>query len=351
VSDWTFAVGPWRDTGPSRALVTDTARKVTWRLDDNAEANVTIDGRGDDAAALAVLESDLWVWRDTLLLFRGRIVTAPESIDVDRHTVAVTAVDYRGMLARRFLQADATFTQWAQGEIAWYLVNHTQTQPGGDLGITRGVVTAGQARDRTYPLGDNIGERIAELGRVEGGFEWWIDPQRQLNIAANRGEATTTVLDYGGTVASLRREPDVGGFANTVVVSGGQGTTREIRTGDVTGNRGRWEGSYSYPDVTEQPTLAGKANRLLAEGQQPPIAYTLTLAPGAWPGAAPLTVGDTATLRLQSGRRDEQLRVRVSELTVAIDESGNETVTVAATAVEAVPLVAARPLELAAVGS
>ena len=335
MSDWTFAVGDWRGTAPRHLLDTATARKIVWRLDAAGEASCTIDGRSPDGAGFAVLASDLWVYRNRVLLHRGRIVTAPETVGVDTHTVALTAPDYRGMLSRRYLQWAPQFVGVAQAEIAWALVNDTQTQTGGDLGIRRGLIPPGTPRDRTdYKIGDNIGERIADLGRVEGGFDWWIGPDRLLNIVTpTRGEATSAVLDYGGTVASLNREPDVAGYANSVMVTGGEGTAPVVRVASPTTDpRGRWEGVFSYPSVAIQWSLESKADQLLAAGIKPPIAYAVTLAPGAWPGAVPVEVGDTAWLVLESGYRSEKVQVRVEELSVAIGDSGDETVTLAVVA-------------------
>ena len=325
--DWVVAVGSWQSE-PERALRAAHSRQLTLRVDDAASFAFAIDGRGADAAAIGVLETDVWVYRDDVLLFRGRIIAAPEAIDANRHLISCTAIDYRGLLSRRYLQTDVVYAHWFQGWLAWDLITRTQSQLGGSLGITYAHIDDGPQRDRTYVAGDNVGERIAELGRVEGGFDWWVDPSRQLHLTTTpRGEDLPVVLDYGGALAEVRREPDVGGFANQVTVTGGDPTVpaQTLDPGVLGDPRGRWEATFSYPSVVEQATLAGKANLLLAQGIQPPVVYGIRLAPGAWQ-RAPIQIGDRAWLRLVSGLRSEQPVVRVDELTVRVDDSGVESV-------------------------
>ena len=333
MADWSYAVGSWLEAQPFHQLFTVRDRKLSLRLDAAGQASCVIDGRSEDAAVIEPLATDLWVYRDAVLLFRGRIVSAPETIASDRHEIALEAVDYRGLLERRMLWVETTYLQQPQGEIAWALVQSTQTQTGGTFGITRGTVEPGMLRDRTYKAGDNIGNRIAELGRVEDGFEWWVTPDRTFELAARRGQDRNAVLDYGGTVQSMRREPEVAGYANAVLATGGQQTVPAGRVGDPVGDpRGRWEVVRSFPSVVEQPTVETKADHLLAEGLKPPVAYTVDLLGGVWPSEVPLEPGDSALLRLQSGLRNEQASVRVEEVTVSIDDSGVESVNATATA-------------------
>ena len=335
MSTWALAAGSWRSTA-AHALTTATGRKLTFRLDAPCQLTFDLDGRGVDAAAIDVLETDVWVYLDGALLYRGRVVAAPDNLNGTEHSRSVTVTDYRGLLSRRYAMTALTYTNMRQSAIAAALIGHTQAQPGGNLGITSPNMPLDTLRDRTYAVGDNIGDRLAELGRVEGGFDWWIDANRRFRMGEPRGLATSVVLDYGSTVTAVSREPDVGGFANTVLVTGAQDLVPAVRVGSgvMADVRGRWEDTFSFPSVTEQATVNAKANRLLAEGSKPPVTYTLTLAPGAWPVAVNAGVGDSAIVNVQSGQLNEQNRARIEEVTVAIGDSGDETVTMVAVATD-----------------
>ncbi len=335
MSAWALATGPWRSS-PGWALSTATGRKLTFRLDAPCVLGFRLDGRGVDARSITVLETDVWVYRDGGLLYRGRVVAAPDDLDGTEHSRDIEVTDYRGLLSRRYAMSALSFADQDQGLIAWQLIQHSQGQPGGHLGITYGTVPAGTPRDRTYAVGDNLGDRLAELGRVEAGFDWWIDANRALCLGAPRGVDTNVVLDYGGTVAAVSREPDVGAFANAVLVTAAQEVAPAIRLGGgvLSDTRGRWEDTFSFPSIIQQSTVNAKANYLLAEGQKPPVVYSMKLRPDAWPTTVNLGLGDTALVRLDSGHLSEQVRVRVIEVSVAIGDSGDEEVGMVAVATD-----------------
>lgn len=321
---WTLVLGSWQSS-PSHVVETAKQRKLSWRLDAAAELSFTIDGRSYDAAQVDVLESDVWAYdAANVLRFRGRVIAAPDKLDADRHTMAVSAVDYRGLLSQRYLQTAKSYAATAQSAIVSDLVAHTQGQTNGTLGITMGTLPGGNARDRVYDLGDSVGERIAELGRVENGFEWWVDANRVLNLSSpKRGGSINLVLDYGGNVAAIDRTADAGAFLNHVLVTGDEGTTpKTAAASGLAGDaRGRWESVQSFPSVKESVTLQGKANRAVVEGSKLPIVYGLTLSPTAdlpWidPGAG-------VTVRVVSGQLSEAVACRIFEVTVTLDDSGN----------------------------
>jgi hypothetical protein len=187
----------------------------------------------------------------------------------------------------------------------WSLINASQLKSGGSLGITRGTGTVtGVDRDRTsYKARDVIGTLAKQLGEVDNGFDWEIDALRQLNVYyPTRGVARKFGLDYGGSVARVQRSFRPENYANVVTIVGGGATTptQAVEASIASDLAGRWESSYSYPSVVEQPTVDGKATLGLATMSKPSYGYKLTLRQGVWTGVGQLWLGDTAPLSIVS---------------------------------------------------
>jgi len=333
MAEWSWAVGGAAPGGvPERELTAAFGRTVTWRVDAAATAQFSIDGRHDEAAAFVERESDLWIWRDGVLLFRGRIVPpVQDDIDEDGHLCQVVAVDYRGMLAHRIVGADGrTFSAVDQAQIAWTLIDESQSETNGDWGITEGVgATSGQTRDRTYAPGKSLLDAISELGKVNNGFEWQISPLLELDRwFPRRGSTVPVVLDHGGVLSRVRRS-SASGWANHVLSVGAQGTTPEVASTATiaTDPAGRWElfdGDGST--IEQQSTLANRAQWAVDQASTVPATFTVTWAPGRWGGPDEIWVGDIATLSVRSGRLAVHGPHRLVELTAVPGQDGTETI-------------------------
>lgn len=311
------------------------SRKLTVSVDSHASASCELAGDAEQAYLISELATDLIVYRDGDRLFRGRVGPTTDTVTADGHRVTVNAHDYRALLDRRILHNPISFNQVDQEAIGWGLITATQQMPGGNLGITRGAGQAtGVLRDRTdYEPGKPVGEALTQLSEVINGFEWHIDPDLVYRVhyprrGANRGY----ILDFGGTAAAVTRNIDPGRYANAVRVTGDDTTTPVVRTAaDIAAAAtGRFDLVEAISDVSEQSTLAQRADRLLADSDQLIPAYTVTLTPGVWKGRGDLWAGDTVHVVLRSGRLDEQAAVRAADLNVAISDDGVETVSVTA---------------------
>jgi hypothetical protein len=306
---------------------------VNLRVADACDASITIDGHALEAVSLVELATDMWVWFGPDLVFRGRVVAADDSLDSVSHRTTVRAVDYRGVLARRvLLEGDQlSFTARPQAEIVWTIVNTMQARPGGNLGITRGVIPQSQPRDRIFDVGAGIGDTINSLAEVINGFDWQVDPQRRLNIFyPRRGGDLGITLDYGASVTTVDRTSGSADFANVVRVIGSEATVaRTVASATIaTDPRGRWESSTADPDLLLQSTVNDRASRFLADQADMRETYTLTLVPGFYTSGN-IGPGDIARLVVRSGRLDVNDLVRVTEVAIDANEDGDDTVKLA----------------------
>ncbi len=338
---WTFTHGPW--TGlPTAGLPTITGRTATWRLVGNSEAAFTIDGTLPETARIQELISDLWVLRNGVPYFRGRVGATSDNLDGTSHQVTFNAADYRAVLRRRILFDADTLTYPSQdiALTAWSLINQTQGKPGGSLGITRGVgQTAGSSQAPTFTAGSSVGDMVDQLGQGVPGFDWDINPTGTASTLSTgltfdtyspRGQDRQTVLDYGGRVASLTRNVDPGVFANALRVTGGSPPTGTApapvavtESGIATDPAGRFEAQYGDTTVVTTAALQARASYQLAAQQNVAPVYTVTLNPNTWSGKDDLWLGDPIILKVNSGRLAVVASLRVFEIKLTLDDAGD----------------------------
>jgi microcystin-dependent protein len=314
-------------------LASARSRTVQFAVDGAATATFTLPGTHPDAKLVAELASDLLVYRNGVKLFRGRVGTSSDTLTADTHTVAFSAVDYRGMLDRRILWSDSplSFRSVDQGQIAWAMIADTQRRPGGNFGIVQGAGTVtGVARDRDYTPGQKIGEAIAQLGEVIGGFDWEIDANLAFNVFyPQRGQATGIPLVYGQQISGATRQVTSTNFNTALRYQGDPAATTAVEIADASfGPAGRWEAAVGNPDLKLQTSVLSTAQGDLAVSDQLVPNYQVDLLEGWWqPGN--LWLGDTVSLYIRSGRLDvEGAAFRVAGINIGYSDDGGETITV-----------------------
>lgn len=345
---WQLLAGP-ASGGTDLSLTEAHARRLNFRLTDSSEVAFSMDGRHPQALAIDELRTDvhvLWTGDDgpPQRLLRARVGPTGDTLTAEQHTVDATALDYRAVLDRRRLFLGDTLT-WAatdQAEIAWGLVQQTQGNTAGNLGINKawsGTTPTGVPRTTTYELGDSIGERIQELSELNNGFDWDIVPVSasglQLGIwYPQRGASRGVVLEHGGAVANVRREVQPGDYGNALRMSGDDNATPAVTpvereaTNLATLPEGRWDVVIGDTGLTTQAMLEARADWQIAQSQVVQPTYTLTLKRGAWRGPGHIWLGDTVRTVVISGRLHVDTDLRVYELGIALGDDGGEDVQV-----------------------
>lgn len=335
MAEWVWVVGgnAVDGFGQIRALTTAKGRRITWRVDGACDAQFSVSGTSDDAAVVKILESDLYVYRNGVLVFRGRICGVQGQLGDTEHALQFNAIDYRGMLNRRVAGASGiAYTATDQATISWGLIATTQATSGGNFGITNGIGSgaSGQLRDKTLDPGKPIGDAIAEMGRLDNGYEWEIDANLSFNRwYPLRGSNNNRIWDYGGIVRAVGYTLNPDDFANSTLVTGSETTVpvAAVDAGIGTDPRGRWERSLSYPSILDQATLNDRAPWALGQVDAVRYAYHVSLTKGKWGGPDDVWIGDTVKLVLQNGWLQEYGNAhRVVELQVVLDGDGAEAV-------------------------
>lgn len=281
----TVAVGPSSGSSPVQEVTQFDTVQVKLNMDTGDELSFTTSAWAPEATYLDELASDVWLSGAVAQRFR---VTALDQVwDADGSVgVAVTALSYKRLLSGRLLHSDLTYTAQDQGEILWGLIAHTQAQAGGSWGVTKGTVTTGQVRDRSYFIGENIGDLAGKLQEVINGMYWTIDAN--LVVSAQLMSAFTQHIQpliHGVNCTNLSRKGVAAAqFANAVYADADESTVPVwvAAAGIATDPRGRWEKAVGFPTVVLQATLAEHANGELQAAYSPRATWDVQMDPERW---------------------------------------------------------------------
>lgn len=339
-----LAVGPASGDTPVQPVNEFTSATVTSNLATGPQVTFGMNATSDAAVATSGLATDLWVYRNGIAWRRCRVLPVDQVWgDSGENDASVTAVGYQRLIEARFVvSGPPRFVGVDQGTIVWNLVQHTQSQPGGNLGVTAGSVLTGQVRDRNeYAIGDSIGTLLNNLGDVINGVWWGVDVNKVLSCRLLAGFPTRPdPIVLGMNARRLTRQRGKT-FANAVGSVGSKTVTAPVwvTAPDVgTDPRGRWEAFDStHGSVTDQQTVADYANGLLADRTYPPSIWTVDLDAAAYfEGGSDYAEGEFVRIVVPPSAVDEiggppvDRVVQVTEVSVAFDDSGAVTVTVAA---------------------
>jgi len=349
-------------------LVSAQGRRLTQVANTAAQFDFSLDGRSPECVTLAELGQDVYVWRwdDTtgadVCVFRGVVDHSQDTVTEDGHTVAVTAHDYLGVLARRFIRpaTQQVFVNADQDTLAASILNYgnggantdldpgswipLQTSPVNPDGSPRGL--SGQLLTRTYQGGQPLGTALSDLSLLAppNGFDYDVQPGAVAGLGRdalrvfypNQGVARTdVVLEYGANVANLQRTVDSTAYSNYVRVLGNNNSSdptvaqviAEASNADAANPTvGLWPLSDNASSVSVPATLAQHAAGDLNEYGTLTPTYVLGLTPGWYVWGYP-RMGDTVQLIVRSGRLNVNTSVRVVGVTFDVGDDGQEDVT------------------------
>lgn len=356
-------------------LTSARGRLLEQNLNVPAKLSFTLNGTSAEAQLVKELQHEVVAWRwDTgsgadVAYFRGTVCQSEDQLTEQSHTVNFVCHDNLAMLARRYLTnvTPLNFAQIDQDNIVTNLISRatiltasggTAFSPGSSLPITVLRVNpdgtsrnnfSGVLRDRNYPGQSAVGDLIAQLAAVIGGFDFDITPGWRVTWAGtqandalrvfypSQGVTRTEPLEFGGTIANVTRTVDSGDYTNYWRVIGNNASSdpaapqlySEAFNADANNVGavpvGTWMGADNASDVSLQATLDQQAQgNLNLSGVLVP-SYSLGLRPGAY-AEGMLNMGDTVPIVIQSGRLNVTGSVRAVGLTFAIGDDGQEDV-------------------------
>lgn len=275
---------------------------------------------------------ELWIRRGSTLVFQGPLVGLQvQGEDVSWSLVARGPLYY---LRYMFLRESATleFDGVDQHTIAETLIDDWQSLDYGNYGLDLSQITAsGTTRDRTYAAGDNVYQRVTELGAVDGGFDIWVNADREVMLGTKGSDLTgSVVLDRRGiTDAGLAVSFAAGDLASEAY---GRNTDDESplssEQSDTTLRQsfGRSGVAGSFDGVTAQSTMDDHAQALLDSRTRPLVSPTPQLIPVDGAGVDDFGTGDTVVFAPRIGISGLSLERRVLKKSVTVSDDGTESI-------------------------
>lgn len=332
-------------------LSTASGRSIMFRRNRYAEAGCTLSHEDDAAGLLLGALSNTGLPRlrafrkavgasVAVERFNGVLVPFGEQAEetatlspVFRSPLSVLNGDGSGR--GRFVTAAGglSYTATDAGAIGANLLATANAQ--GATGLVIGTVEATKLRDRTYPVGTNLGTALENLTSVLDGFdleEVATSAGATLNIRAALGVTRSSArFEYGaGTLANCRgmsrtTEPP----ANTVFVVGANGLTSTYSDAASVAKYGAWYLKAEFLDVSEQATLDDKARALVRPFPVKTLSFVPELALDSCPKPFDdFGLGDTVPFFARRDALVEDSLVRVNGFTIVVDDNGFESVTV-----------------------
>ncbi|MBZ4320620.1 hypothetical protein [Streptomyces huiliensis] len=299
-------------------------------------------------AALRTGRTAVWLERGSEIWWGGILWTCTaEGDERGRLRVQIQAGTFDSYFEHRILASSYVFRKRDQFHIVRELIQHAQSQPGGDIGITFEDEPSEVVLDeRVYAYTDlaRIRELIDGLAALENGFEWRIQcyrhpetgkrvKQLQLGHPKITTGATDIVLDRPGQLLTYSLPVDSTVQAN-VWVARGESANRDQASDSVpevsdpqvaeelAAGWPRLEGTSDHSGVSDKKLLTSAAVAELGRARQPQAIPEATFRLDG--RITPALIGGTVRLRIRDGWHAEtpDERYRVVGLTVTPPDRG-----------------------------
>lgn len=274
----------------------------------------------------------VWIYRDETLLWAGEQALRQGMLDDKGDNWAtLTCYDWFEQLNTRFTSAEQIYTATDAGAIAWDLIDTTQTETNGDMGMTQGTIETTQNRDRTY-YNQNIAEAIVNLSNVINGFDFEINNAKAFNASSFIGidRSADIILEYGINIRSARITEDFSKPATRAIVIGTTpvvGDPLRVDRNDLDAQAiyKLREAVYSEMSVSETATLESKGDAILRRNNAPLVKISLGIVRSVTPTIADFSLGDIIRLKIDSGIYNIDESYRIYEWQVSYDVDNTET--------------------------
>ena len=297
------AFGPSTGSVPTQVLTFFDQWEMTKNLDDGCTFAFSCPGDSLPGVEITELDTDIWLYLDGVLTDRFRVLEVVQDWTYDGdNQIAVACCCYRRLLGSRYVNSPLTYTGVSQGTIVWNLIQHTQGQTNGSLGITLGSAGPSVPRDRAYEIGASILDSIVELSQIAQGVVWRIDPTGQLivtQIPTSYPTPNPQPVVLGANALSMTKPSGSALFANVAVVTGDSVVTTPVVVGTAglaTDPRGRWEKFRGLPQEQTQANLTEQANGIVTTSQSPQIVYSFSLLPSRYFLDSDYALGEVVTV-------------------------------------------------------
>jgi len=341
---WKMAVGP-HNVGPQVEVFKARDRKLSFKVDDSDSLSFTLDGDDPVWAYITELVTDVWMYRNNKVFYRGRVGPTNDTIDEDSNVVSVNTFGYKEWLSRQILgpTAKLTWTDKTRAVIIQDMLNYVNAQPG-----LKPQILLDSTRLSTNITDFDVlpGTSVKDAVNAMTGFGWQVIPE-QAN-PKDPGDLILKavspfyyvlndyfVMEYGGVIAKVTRQLDTAGYGNVAFVSGDMNLAPAMRSSaDIATNpRGPLGVVVSDPSIVSTKALTSRADQEITEHNNIAADWKVDFVPGGWINEDDAWLGDICRFVVNSGRINVNDFYRITEFDLSISDDGEDH-TVTATVVK-----------------
>ena len=281
---------------------------------------------------IALRVYSVWIYREGTLLWAGEQAIRQGDLD-DRgdNWATIVCYDWLEQLNSRYTVAEQIYTFQSGSDIVWDLIDQTQQDTNGDLGITQGTLEESTWREKTY-TNQNIMDAIVNLANLLDGFDFQINNSKVFSISNFIGidRSDTIVLEYGTNVKSVRITEDFSKPSTRAIILGQTDeVTDQVRLerNDATQQTayGLREYTQSVMEVSEVATLEATGDAVLRKYGSPLLKVSVDIVRSTTPTIEDFSLGDIIRVKIKSGIYNIDENFRVFEWTVSYDTDNTET--------------------------
>lgn len=292
----------------------------------------------DDVNAMNLIDLrkyTIWVYRKEdnnaeVLEWSGEQALTKGNLTKDNDDwVTLYSFDWFEQLAARYTAAIKTITNTDAGQIAWTLINDTQSEINGNFGITQGSIEATQNRDREY-YNQNVAEAIVNLANVINGFDFEITNDRVFNVYAFKStdKSTDVHFEYEFNITDVEITQDYSKITNRAIVLGQAYAETELQRVErndalLQATNLLRENVITEMDVTELQSMQDKGDAVLRKYKLPLLSISMNLTSEA-ASIDDFALGDLIGIKIIKGCYNINSKFRVYGYDLEFNENGSE---------------------------
>lgn len=208
---------------------------------------------------LAVNRNEIRIRKGTRYLFGGQISYIEAHLESNE--VQVQSIGFFDLLADRFTADLVSFSNIDAGQIAWDLINTTQSQLYGSFGITEGTIQTSTNRTLDYQY-KKVKDAIVQLSEMNNGFDFEVTEDKVFNVYYPQqgiDQTSTVHFSYPGNIKKFSLSRDGSKMFNRAIVRGsGYGGVQLIQTVENSTYQNAYavrENILDNPDIFDNDSL------------------------------------------------------------------------------------------------
>lgn len=299
------------------------------RVNNYGIASFEIPANEPKAESLVALRIySIWIYRNGTLFWSGeQAIRQGRLDDKGNNWITIYCYTWLEQFISRYTVEEKIFELTDRGQIAWTLIDDTQTES--DFGVTMGTIDPTEELTIEYH-NQNVFDAIVNLQNTINGFDFEINDLKAFNASSFIGtDRTSLIFEYGYNITSMDITEDFSHPANRAIVlgdSGDPGNSLRVERDDASS-----QAQYKLREmltnemsITDIPVLEVRGDAILRKYGSPLFKTSMNLVRSSFPTIADFALGDIITLKVKNGIYNIEEAFRIYEWSVEYNEDNTE---------------------------